>query len=364
MPEPAPRISLLPFDDEPVASIQHGAVTLKLSRGPGSGLARGGHDPRGCVWAIGDRGPNLPTARRDVKILPAPQLGPSISQLQVSESGVRVVRRISLHGTAGRPLTGLPLPGTGGEAALDLEGRPYAGDPMGADTEGLAVARDGSFRVADEYGPSILHVSADGEVTSRWVPIGTGPRYVGADCHIVEVLPAIAATRRLNRGFEGIAFSSDERWLYVAFQSALEGDPDLRHSRIWKLDAASGELAAEYLYPFDEPHTFLRDRALGDFDWPDLKVCELTCIDAGRLLVLERGSATSRLYVVALPDAHGSAVIEKSLLLDTDEHPAIGADLEGMALLSPSTVLLVNDNDFGIAGVLTRFWRVELSAHV
>ena len=34
---------------------------------------------------------------------------------------------------------------------------------------------------------------------------------------------------------------------------------------------------------------------------------------------------------------------------------------EGLAVLGPRTLLLVNDNDFGIEGVRTRFWRVELA---
>jgi hypothetical protein len=33
-------------------------------------------------------------------------------------------------------------------------------------------------------------------------------------------------------------------------------------------------------------------------------------------------------------------------------------DLEGMALLSDRELLLVNDNDFGIEGVATAFFRV------
>jgi hypothetical protein len=52
-------------------------------------------------------------------------------------------------------------------------------------------------------------------------------------------------------------------------------------------------------------------------------------------------------------------VLAKRLVLNTDDHPQVSADLEGMAVLGPSTLLLVNDNDFGIEDAATVFWRVE-----
>jgi hypothetical protein len=55
-------------------------------------------------------------------------------------------------------------------------------------------------------------VGADGRVRERWNP-GT--------------LPAIAGKRQLNRGFEAIALSPDESWLYLAFQSPL-AHPDVK----------------------------------------------------------------------------------------------------------------------------------------
>jgi hypothetical protein len=41
-----------------------------------------------------------------------------------------------------------------------------------------------------------------------------------------------------------------------------------------------------------------------------------------------------------------------------DDFPEVAADLEGMVLLSASELLLVNDNDFGIEGAETSFWRI------
>jgi hypothetical protein len=123
--------------------------------------------------------------------------------------------------------------------------------------------------------------------------------------------------------------------------------------------------------------------AAGEFGWSDIKVSEMLMLPSGRLLVLERGSATTKLYLVTLdPDlrvgdehlqiatrptleersASGNAppALRKELVLSTDDLPEVDPDLEGMVLLSSSTLRLVNDNDFGVEGVRTRFWRVEL----
>jgi hypothetical protein len=43
----------------------------------------------------------------------------------------------------------------------------------------------------------------------------------------------------------------------------------------------------------------------------------------------------------------------------TADAPQIGPDLEGMALLSPHELIVVNDNDFGVDGAKTHFWRVR-----
>lgn len=53
-------------------------------------------------------------------------------------------------------------------------------------------------------------------------------------------------------------------------------------------------------------------------------------------------------------------MVGKQLLFCSDDHPEIGPDLEGLTMLDDHTLLLVNDNDFGVEGVATRFWRVKL----
>ena len=309
------------FDDEVIGTIDAAGGSIEVLRGIGSGLARRAGDPTDTLWAIGDRGPNLKVraamkqfglkhlAHHDdlhtVKVMPCADIGPAISELRLERNRVVCVRTFALRGTGGRPLSGLPIPGGMGEVAIGLDGGPIAPDPSGADTEGITALADGGFWVADEYGPSLLRVAADGTVMVRWVPQGTEAWFAGADYPVRGVLPAIAARRQLNRGFEALALSTDEAWLYVAFQSPLalpdtQAHEQGRHVRLWKLDAATGAVAAQFLYPLDDPSSFRRDRALGAFGWSDLKLSEMVVLGPDLLLVLERGSATSKLYAVAL----------------------------------------------------------------
>ena len=398
----------LAYDDDVLRVIDMPGGRLTVTRGLGSGLARRAGDPPGTFWAVGDRGPNLKIGVAlerfglralnhfaDVdgaKLMPCLDIGPAMSELRIEGDRVILVRTLPPTGESGRPVTGLPTPGGPNvvvEPGVTLDGALLPPDPSGADTEGIAATADGGFWVGDEYGPSLLRLAADGRVMVRWVPRGSEGLFAGADYPVLGVLPAIAARRRLNRGFEAIGLSPDDRWLYLAFQSPL-AHPDVlafergRHARVWKLDAATGEVVAQHLYPLDRPRDFLRDRALGEVHRSDVKISELAVIGPDRLLMLERVSQTTKLYAVDLSASPpldrvhldiatrptleersagdiGMPVLAKTPVLDTDELPRVDADLEGLIQLSPSTLLLVNDNDFGVEGVATRFWRIELA---
>lgn len=399
------RIDPLAYDDEVLAELDTPSGVMTITRGIGSGLTT---DAAGRIWAVGDRGPNLKVklaveryglahlaehADADgAKVMPRLDLGPALSELALEGDRVRLVRSLPLRGGDGRAISGVPTPGgvnLASEPALGLDGRALPPDPSGADTEGVASLRDGRFWVGDEYGPSLLRVSADGMVEARWVPAGGEAQFAGATHPIEGRLPALAARRRLNRGFEALATSGDGRWLFLAFQSPLSHPDDAthgwtRHVRLWRLDAETGAVAAQHLYPLDPPESFARDRAQGAFDREDVKVSELVWLADDRLLVLERGSWTTKLYVVApdrrtaLDPAHLDVatrptveelsadgtfrlpVLAKRLVLSSDDHPALGADLEGVARIGPDALLIVNDNDFGTEGAATRFWRVTL----
>jgi hypothetical protein len=285
----------LDWQDDLLAEIPLPRGVLRATRGLGSGLARSRSDPPGTSWAVGDRGPNLkvkmairrygleqlrPLAGLDgAKLMPCVELGPAIAQLRIVGDAVILDAAMPLRGADGRSLTGLPPPASPHaehEPIFSLHGEALGTDASGADTEGIAALADGSFWIGDEYGPSLIKLDRKGRVVLRWVPAGAEAFFEGAAYPVAAVLPAIASARRLNRGFEALALSPDERWLFLVFQSPLA----------------------------------------------------------------------------------------KTLVLDSDEAPEICGDLEGAVLLSPRELLLVNDNDFGVEGVGTEFWRVTFDRDV
>jgi Esterase-like activity of phytase len=403
-------IKRLNWSDAHLADIKLPTGTMRLTRSLASGLCQSPLDAPDIFWGVGDRGPNIkPGSAADkygtehlralaeidgAKIMPLPATGPALARFRLSGDTVVLEAVVEITDANGTGISGLPVPygpHAEFEPVYDLAGAPLPTDPNGADSEGIAAMPDGSFWIAEEYGPSLLRVDRQGRVLVRWVPVGLGASFDGAAYPVTEALPPIAAARKLNRGFEAIAASADGSSLYVAFQSPLahpnrEAHERSRHVRIWQLDAANGALLAEYIYPLDDPDSFRRDAEAGKVGRDDIKISEIQLVDDGQMLVLERITLSTKIYRVALhagaaapaalsnPETRptleqmsrkdlmtaGIPVLGKTLLFSSDDHPEICADLEGMILLGPGHLLLSNDSDFGIEGAETQFWRVDV----
>lgn len=332
-------------------------------------------------WAITDRGPNgaitepaaegVPPKTR--RTLPLPGFAPLLVRLSVPVANVggpasaRVVTAMPLSTSAGVAVSGRP-------AAADPRAKPIVDpatlapvpvDPDGFDSEGLARTPDGRFWVAEEYLPSIAEFDADGRLRRRLVPRGVA--LAGATCPVQDSLPADLARRRDNRGFESLALAPDGSRLFALLQSPLEPEapaagvaPDLDVPLV-VLDASSGSTLEEHAYRLGGGD--------GDTcDWcvaaADGKVSAVAAVGPRTLLVLEQSDVDLRVYRVDL--VAGSARAEKRLVADlaplaADFHrsiapgatgaPARLSDLkfEGMAVVGPDRVALVNDNDFDIA---------------
>jgi hypothetical protein len=182
--EPADiTVTRLAWADRLLDTVETPKGRLRITLGLGSGLARRAGDPPGVVWAIGDRGPNIKIGAavedhglarlaglaglEGAKIMPRPAIGPTLAQLRVEADNVVCLQVLPLRDPTGAAFDGLPGPGgdtAAMEPAFDLSGAPLAPSLSGGDTEGVAALADGTFRVADEYGPSILVVAADGVV--------------------------------------------------------------------------------------------------------------------------------------------------------------------------------------------------------
>ncbi|MGW2302294.1 esterase-like activity of phytase family protein [Streptomyces sp. NPDC001809] len=328
---------------------------------------------RGEYWTVTDRGPNgqIAVGKDKRRTFPVPGFDPAIVKVRAVGDRIRVLTSIPLTTRSGAPVTGLPNQPGRDEAPYDHSAtNPLAYNVNGLDTEGLVRDRDGSFWLADEYGPSLVHVSAAGRVLARHVPRGLA--LTGADYPVVESLPSIFLKRKINRGFEGLALLPDGD-LVLALQSPLlnpakAAGEDSRTTRLLRFSPRKNRVTAEYAYRFDavgvvEP---------GQTKTSELKISSVVALGGDRLLVQERTDKASRLYEVRLrrgADILGSRwdstasptleqlgdeaaadapVLAKRLVVDLNTVPGVPGKIEGIAVEGSSTLVLLNDNDFGM----------------
>jgi len=371
---------------------------INLSVGIGSGAFHHSDDPPNVIWTVGDRGPNLtcgdlksiaqtdlPICKdtKNARIYLAPSYAPSIYRVLLQDDGTfRVTDLITIKDRDGRPLNGLPNPLRSATTEIPFDGRGKAleQDVHGIDAEALVQLVDGTFWIADENGPSITHVNADGRIITRYVPQGTAKDYEGARYDVIDSLPAILAKRQSNRGIESLAISPDERFLYVMMQSPL-ANPDTdafrkaRNTRMLKIERTSMQILGEYVYVMDEPQSFRRDPS----DSPaDPRISEILAVGPDKLIVLERTEGTTKLYEIDLSSATnilgspwddvktapsleqtsfsdtGIEPVSKTLRFDSADAPSVAGKTEGLALLDDNAIVLINDDDFGISGAKTQ----------
>jgi hypothetical protein len=162
-------------------------------------------------------------------------------------------------------LTGLPNTAIDGdtntpyndERAVDLLGTEQPVDPLGGDFEGIALDRDGSFWMVDEYRPAIYHFDENGVLIERFVPLGTAAAAgQPAGTFGTEVLPEVLAQRRQNRGFEAVAYDGGK--VYAFMQSPLRNPATLSNGelnamtsiRVVEFDPAT-QATRQFIYVLD-----------------------------------------------------------------------------------------------------------------
>ena len=286
------------------------------------------------------------------------------------------------------PMTGLPNLPALDEEPVDLNGQPLAYDPLGGDIEGLVVTANGDHWMVDEYRPAIYRFSSTGVLLARYVPTGTNPPPpVGSDRggpvsgpFGTETLPAEYATRRPNRGFEGMALDTDAGVLYAFIQTPL-ANPNTAASNASKvirmvgINPADGAVVAEYVYLMDKAP--LREAGQN----PD-KVGDAAYAGNGNFYIVERDDSVERfgrklLFQFTLagatnlrgpgappllagltleqhtPDQLAQAGIRPVSKIRVANLPSLGYfegdKLEGLAVLGNGEFALINDNDFGVA---------------
>jgi hypothetical protein len=340
----------------------------------GSDLWRGPNDAPGEFWMITDRGPNgqIKVDGKNRRTFWIPEFNPAIVKVKLDGNEIRIIETLPIVGQSGKPIGGMPN-------IKDLDETPYeytAQNPLpfntsGIDSEGLVRTKAGDFWVAEEYSPSLLHLDKSGKVLKRYVPEGL--KLNGTDYPVAATLPAIYGNRKINRGFEGLTMSSDEKTLYAVLQSPFlipdkkTGDSS-RNTRLIAFDVASEKVIAEYAYRLEVAKEFDPDPKTK----PDeMKLSAVVYLNPTTLLVLERTDLVAKLYSVDLskasnivntkwddfktapsletltdPATADVAVLPKSLILDLSQFKETPEKIEGVALLDRNTLAIANDNDF------------------
>jgi hypothetical protein len=349
----------------------------------GSDLWHAPEDGPGVYWLLGDRGPNgqIRVEGKTRRTFPVPDYTPFILKVKAEAGRIQIleVHPITAAGTAASSVTGL--------SNTSRDETPYNCDastelpvhPHGLDPEGLVRTRDGTFWVVEEYSPSIVKVDRHGQVRKRWVPVGLMPPTVTAGYETVEALPAILGKRKVNRGFEGATLSPDQHTLYAVVQSPLlnpdrsTGDAS-RNVRLIAFDIPSETVVDEFVYRLQPVKEF------ADTNPAEMKVSGLAMLDEHRMLVLERTDKIAKVYRVdlrtatnilgsrwdsaattpsleALDDealaAYTVNVLAKTLLVELDSAQGFPEKIEGIAILDSKTIVVSNDNDFGIGSFTT-----------
>lgn len=234
------------------------------------------------------------------------------------------------------------------------------------DPESIRRVRDGSYWVGEEFGPSLLHFSATGELLQapvrfpvpdrlaaygRGLPLVTSPdapELVGA-----STLP----NHPRSGGIEGMALSADGRTLYPSLEGALLDDPVRQRRVVYAFDVTTQRFL---------PRT--ADLMLSD---GTAAIGDLTAAGKDSLLVIERdngqgtGARAKRIALLDISDFSGtlpSTPLVDLLALSNPEligGPATASTvglgspfgfpfvtIESVLVKNPRTLVVVNDNNF------------------
>ena len=339
----------------------------------------------------------------DGRIYPVPGYNVSIYQVALDPAAktFTVTNAWPLKTPGGKPIVGLtnPLTIAKTDKPRDGAGQPIPQDANAVDSEGLVRLADGRFFISEENATGILEVSPEGVVVRRFVPAGTEGDFTSADYPVSGSIPAIYAKRTSNRGIESLSMSEDGKFLYALVQNPL-ANPDSKayggaiNTRLLKLEIGSGSdgttltPVAEYVYQLDDWNNFA---ALGatDAEKPSsLRISEMTALGNDHFLVDERTDQVAKFFEISLDgatDILGSPWDDETTspsLEQTGDLTAAGVTpvskterlvasslegaatrypgkIEGASLTGDGKLILINDNDFGIAGAATEILIIE-----
>ena len=185
------------------------------------------------------------------------------------------------------------------------------------------------------------------------------------------VLPADidspAGGRIRSNGYEGLALSTDGRYIVAAIQRQYAGE-SAAYTRIARLDLTTLQKASGLTYTGSwEFFLYPLDAVAGGATWVALS--EITTIGPSKYLVIERdnaiagGAVTKKLYAFDLTNMRGGDTIQKVLVADVLDEFAPYEKVEGVAVTPSGDIWVALDNDCGeVESVLVNLGDVAIPA--
>lgn len=275
---------------------------------------------------VTDRGPNGEPSGGDRPFL-IPDYTPMVVILKAESAtkDLSVAAEIKLKKKDGTALTGLPNNRLE-ENPTDVFGLYYSVDPQGLDIEGLSIDKNnGGWWMADEYGPSLVYFSSEGQMQRRFMP--------------GQELPRMYAERKSNRGFEAVISHSGKVYGFLQSPLPKETSPEGEFARIVEADSETMKTTAEYFYLFAKGND---------------KIGDAVAIDAKNFLVLEQNGKTGakgQKYIFKITLGESDQMVKKVLIADLKETAFNDVEkIEGLAFIDHKRLALIYDNDFQING--------------
>lgn len=230
------------------------------------------------------------------------------------------------------------------------------------DPESFVVAEDGSFWVGEEFGPFLLHFSAQGRLLEPPYPTpnpgAEDPVMSPQNPAMLAAAPQPGATSNAtlptSRGFEAMATNPAKTVLHPMLEGTVVGDPE-GTLRIYTFDLASKKYQNRVVYyNLENP-----DHAIGD----------MAVVNETEYLVIERDGNSGaeaqfkKIYKIDLSQTNPRGVVAKEEVVDLlnianpNRLGGFGATfrfpfvtIEDVLVLDATTILVMNDNNYDGTG--------------
>jgi hypothetical protein len=237
------------------------------------------------------------------------------------------------------------------------------------DIESVRMDRKGHFWFGEEFGPFLVETDARGKVLHSEIRtpniIPPGSISTGAEVKSPQNPYLGAETPNLggSRGFEGMAINPARKKLYTLLEGTVAGDDQInatvgKNLRIDQFDIKTKAYTGNnWLYQLEASGTNIGD---------------MTAINDYQFLVIERNGATAtgggtpfkKIFIADIEGVANGGFVHKTELVDlmniSDPHDLNGdgstiftfpfVTIESVLILDPSTLLVINDNNYPGAG--------------